>query len=328
MKKILSLILAILLTFGLFACGGENGSENGSKNADLQVDGNIYNLNTEVKAGVYKGDKKRVQGKYVIAQNKSNYKIVVSSEATQNEMFAAGELQTLLLESTGFRLPIVSEADIVKGDNYFSIGHTVFFNRTRNEITYEEYHRSGYRLFTENGNIFICGAKESQAYGTLYGVYEYLSQVLGYECYSQNCYVIDKVLVVPYYEMDITIIPQIESRCVRYDWTFKDSLFNTRMKMVNRFVNQTDWILDGHTNLVLLPYETYGAEHPEWYMNNKSDNGNQLCLTNDEMRAEYVKKVKERIVGNDAGVYFMLSNMDNYDYCTCDACRAEIERCG
>ena len=332
MKKILVLLLAIILSFGtIFGVGcddGDEGSGGSNVTINVQKEGNIYNLNREVKSGVYKGDKQVVKGKYLIAQNKTDYKIVVPQNATSSESFAAGELQVLLLEATGYKLQICTDDQVFSGDKFISVGHTKMYSQTGDKVTYSEYHRSGYHIFTKNSNIYIAGANSSQALGTIYGAYEYLSQVLNYECYSQNCYYIDKVTAVPFYEMDITIIPQMETRSVKYNWTDKDNLYNTRLKMVNRFHNQTDWILDSHTNLIILPYETYGKDHPEWYMNALSGNANQLCLMNDEMRAEYVKRVKEYILSSDKGVYFMLSNMDNYDYCTCDKCTAEIERCG
>ena len=84
--------------------------------------------------------------------------------------------------------------------------------------------------------------------------------------------------------------------------------------------------MDSHTNLLILPYETYGAEHPEWYINAQSGNANQLCLSNQEMYVEYVKRVKELISANPLGVYFMLSQMDNGDYCKCKNCEPELQR--
>ncbi len=337
MKKILISFLTIsLILFIVTGCNYKNNNNKTTTNndveddvtIDVQTSDNIYNLKYEVKTGTYKGTKSLVKNKYIIAQNKSDYKIVIANDAKPNESLAANELQTLLFESTSYRIPIIYEDEVESSDKIISLGFTKEFLKLKENVDYSTYHRSGYRILTKGDNIYITGAKESQAQGTLYGAYEFLHQTLNYECYSENCYYIDKVRTLSFYEMDITIIPQIETRSVRYNWTDKNNLFNNRMKMVNRYVNQTDWILDGHTNLVILPYETYGAEHPDWYINSKSANGNQLCLTNEEMLEEYIKRVKQFISTSEKGVYFMLANMDNYDYCTCDKCKAEIERCG
>lgn len=324
-----------IMAFGFVGC--KSGSDSANKNSgdsstpDVEInipkERNIYNLKREVTTGVYEGTCKVVKNKYFIAQNKSDYKIVIPTKASANENMAASELQTLLKEATGITLPIVGEDEVSSSDKIISLGQTKQFLATKQSITYSEYRRSGYRVFTKKDNVFISGAKESQAYGTLYGAYEFLSQTLNYECYSQYCYVIDKVTALPFYEMDITIIPQMESRALSYMWVNKDSLYQNRMMLVNRYENQTDWVMDGHTNLNILPYETYGEEHPEWYINGLTGNKNQLCLTNPEMYVEYVKQVKRLIMGNSMGVYFMLSNMDNNDYCKCETCSAEIERC-
>lgn len=330
-KSIMTFLLTGILACCFVGCSDGKDSSGSDSQSDVTInidhDKNIYNLKREVKSGVYEGTCKIVKNKYVIAQNKTNYKIVLPVSATSNDMLAASELQELLREATGLLVPIVTDEEISASDKYISLGHTKQFQQTKETITYSEYHRSGYRLFTAKDNIYICGAKESQAYGTLYGVYEYLSQTLNYECYSQNCMVIDKVTALPFYEMDITIIPQNESRALSYMWVNKDPVYQNRMKLVNRYENATDWVLDSHTNLLILPYETYGAAHPDWYMNSQSANKNQLCLTNAEMYDEYVRRVKELIAANPLGVYFMLSNMDNNDYCKCANCTAEIQRC-
>lgn len=332
-RNFITLLLSGIMTLGLVACKSNDSSSSDPKNDDVEInigisdEGNIYNLKREIKSGVYKGTCNKVDGKYIIAQNRTAYKVVLSKNPTSNEQMAASELQVFLQEATGLKLPIVSEDDVTSSDKIISLGHTKQFLKTKENISYSEYKRSGYRVFTQKENIFICGAKESQAYGTLYGVYEFLSQTLNYECYSQNCYVIDEVTVLPFYEMNITIIPQIESRALSYMWTNKDSLYQNRMQLVNRYENQTDWVVDGHTNLVILPYETYGEEHPDWYMNAQTGNKNQLCLTNTEMYQEYVRRVKELITANPSSIYFMLSNMDNNDYCKCSNCLAEIKRC-
>ncbi len=334
-KNIISVILTGIMALSFVGCVNENNTANqnsgGASIPDVEInipkEKNIYNLKQEVKSGVYEGTCELVKNKYFIAQNKTAYKIVIPTNATSNENLAANELQALLRESTGITLSIVGEDDVSSSDKIISLGQTKQFLATKESIAYDEYRRSGYRVFTKNDNVFISGAKESQAYGTLYGAYEFLSQTLNYECYSQYCYVIDKVTALPFYEMNITIIPQMESRALSYMWVNKDPVYQNRMMLVNRYENQTDWVLDGHSNLKILPYETYGAEHPDWYMNAQAGNKNQLCLTNQEMYVEYVKRVKELIEDNPKGVYFMLANMDNSDYCTCSDCFAEIERC-
>ncbi|MCK5802603.1 MAG: DUF4838 domain-containing protein, partial [Lentisphaeria bacterium] len=86
-----------------------------------------------------------------------------------------------------------------------------------------------------------------------------------------------------------------------------------------------------HTFFKFLPPETYFAAHPEWYSEingERRDGHSQLCLTNLEMRAEYVRVVRERIRKNPSAGMISVSQNDWNNACQCPKCQAIDKREG
>jgi hypothetical protein len=81
----------------------------------------------------------------------------------------------------------------------------------------------------------------------------------------------------------------------------------------------------------LLPVDQYFDKHPEWYSLIKGQRRrehSQLCLTNEEMRREMVRVVKERIRRNPGATMISISQNDWHGYCECPKCQALDEHEG
>jgi hypothetical protein len=80
-----------------------------------------------------------------------------------------------------------------------------------------------------------------------------------------------------------------------------------------------------HTFNVLIPPDTYFSNHPEWFSEidglRKKDHS-QLCLTNEEMRAELIKNLKDKLQSKPRATIASVSQNDWYNYCQCSACSA------
>lgn len=97
-----------------------------------------------------------------------------------------------------------------------------------------------------------------------------------------------------------------------------------------------------HTFDRMIPWKTYGKEHPEWFSlwEGKRIGGvesGQLCLTNPDVRALLLKVLRENIARGDAAAkaagvpaprVYELSMNDSKVYCQCASCMAEVERYG
>ena len=72
-----------------------------------------------------------------------------------------------------------------------------------------------------------------------------------------------------------------------------------------------------HTFNVLIPPDTYFSNHPEWFSEidglRKKDHS-QLCLTNEEMRAELTKNLKEMLRRKPQATIASISQNDWYHY--------------
>ena len=80
-----------------------------------------------------------------------------------------------------------------------------------------------------------------------------------------------------------------------------------------------------HTFYRLIPPEKYFKDHPEWFseINGKRTHKRaQLCLTNEQMRKELVKNLKERLRKNPAATIASVSQNDWAGNCQCRRCAA------
>ena len=95
-----------------------------------------------------------------------------------------------------------------------------------------------------------------------------------------------------------------------------------------------------HTFDMYLPWSKYGKEHPEWYSliggrRIGGQSNGQLCLSNPDLKAEFLGKLREMIAKGDADArakglvpprLYEISMNDNGKACECEACKAEYEK--
>ena len=95
-----------------------------------------------------------------------------------------------------------------------------------------------------------------------------------------------------------------------------------------------------HTFDRMIPWKTYGKEHPEWFSlwEGKRTGGvesGQLCISNPEVRARLLKVLRENIAKGDAAAkaagvpaprVYELSMNDSKKYCQCEKCMAEVAK--
>ncbi|MBQ2682869.1 MAG: DUF4838 domain-containing protein, partial [Thermoguttaceae bacterium] len=138
--------------------------------------------------------------------------------------------------------------------------------------------------------------------------------------------------------------PPLLSRDVHYMETYKGEgslIFSARRKLNCRrsFGSTADAapepygissVAAGSFYLILPPKEYYD-EHPEWYsLNNskRSSSGAQLCLTNQEMREEYIRRTLKKLRENPEIKIISISHNDNNRWCECPECRKLVEENG
>lgn len=313
MKKILSIITALVICFGATACG-----ENNQKDKD--------NLHYNVTETEYK----------IVENGVSDYSIVIALSADKTIQKAADELNYFYKMSTGTELPFINDAEVAFDENkkLFVLGENAVSVSAGVAVDASIVGTQGYTLKTKGRSVFILGGTPI---GTLYGVYEFLHVTFGFDAYREDEFGIeenvrDKVL----YNFDIVEKPSIEYRSTGYTKIVKGD-YATRLRMNYK----TDFMLVSgqpyHNAIYYIPPSKYQSEHPKWYA---SDDGilafRHLCYTahGDEteyalMREAVVSAMKNVIISNPNLENITFTQADNNkDWCTCDACRESISHYG
>lgn len=309
MKRILLLMLVLAIGMGMLTACNTNESET-----------------TEAKPTVaYTSD-------VLVANGKTDYSIVIPEKATRYNKFAASELQILFKEATGVELPIISDEGITWSDDgrYISIGHTALESAVGITCDYSEYKNSGARLLTKGKSIFLTGSIDE---GALYAVYDFLNIVLGYEFYDVDAYALTQKESINLPMLDLVDIPDIDYRQFGdfEQYTAVGGTEEHSFRLRYRYWNQ-DRALDGHASLALIPESTYFSIHRDWFSTESGLLGNrelhQLCYTNEEMKAEFIKNLKKVLEEKPETTFVSIAQEDVNVWCKCDKCVETMEKYG
>lgn len=259
---------------------------------------------------------------FVLAENgQTDYKIVIEEDATDLEEFAATELQYFFEEATGARLPVVYEDEVTYSETakVISIGDTTFQQASGVTATFDELGASGNKVVNKGSAIILTGA---QKYGSMYAVYDFLKYMFNYEFYEKDTFTITKTDKAYVPVINQTNIPSFDD--FRFgDYSHYDNLGGDVRTAYRQRIHYTDdeMSIGGHIPSILIPYETYGAEHPDWF-SGSGDSEWQLCYSNEELLLEYVERHKQYILANPNATIASMCDRDYNTWCGCDDCKA------
>lgn len=253
-------------------------------------------------------------------QGQSDYVIVVSPEATASEQHAAREFSRLLALSSGVTLPVVLDTESGKRHEIL-IGAS---SRTDMDTTLLA--EDGFTIRTEGRRLAIVGGRDK---GTLYGVYSFFDQYLGYRCLSSKVFDYPELEQVKIGEIDDTQVPVNQFRDTHYRDAF-DPFYSDWHKIDHSTldgVTDGEWGYMVHTFELLVPPAQYFQTHPEYYawIDGKR-NPTQLCLSNPEVYDVLVKNLEKAMADFPKATYWSVSQNDNFGYCHCEDC-AKIDSC-
>ena len=207
----------------------------------------------------------------------SRYMIVVPDGTMSNHYaepikYAATELKRLFKEATGATIDILEETgNETTNGKYIALGNT----KLGASVTVSNAKETASVVKTVGNTIVIKGVTDE---GTMYGTYEWIASLLGYEYYAKDTYSLTKdaasLIQSTTAEWDTSFAPDIEySISPSEDISTNDNLLN-RYKMNNWY---SDIMLVGGGRIhnvfdVLPPYETESAStagnvtnHEKWY---------------------------------------------------------------
>lgn len=261
--------------------------------------------------------------RYLIKNKKSNYVVIISSNAKEREKKAASELVHFLKLSTGVNLKLIKDNEYKVG-SFISIGNTSLSSKEE----FPELSRSSYIIKTIGENLFLLGGGD---YGTLYSVYELLCQLIDFDVFQKDeiFYKKSSELLLP--DFDILDVPDFEYRIAAVKWPGDEDVTRDRM----RFTSGEVWMgpndLSWHNTFAYIPPEKWKKEHPKWF----SDDGKQLCFNahgdNKEFKLffkEFMKSFIDVVEAHPDIDNITITQQDISVWCRCPVCKADYEKYG
>ncbi|MEJ5962195.1 DUF4838 domain-containing protein [Pedobacter immunditicola] len=273
----------------------------------------------------------------LFSNKKTSYRLMLDSNASVSERWAALELQHWLKEISGAYFPIDSINTPYKGPQII-----IGFNERVKLLTSlkapDEVDES-FRYFNDGKDIYIYGGKLR---GTMYGVTAFLENEFGCRWYTPTVSVIPKMNHYRFSVYQFSDSPKIRIRHNNY-WGASDPVWAARNKMNGRqqYVDQPGGVQaywGVHTFYQLLPPAEFFDKHPEYYSlvkgkriyfaNTKHEPG-QLCLSNEDVVRIVTERVKERMRKNPEYLVYDVSHNDIWgNHCECNKCLSKSAEYG
>ena len=269
----------------------------------------------------------------LFSKGKSDYRIILSDDASKSEKWAADELQHWIQEVSDAELPIETLNSTYKGPKIL-VGYNELtaqkISAQKPEAGDESFH------YLNNGaDIFIYGGSER---GTMYGVMTFLEKELGCRWYTPSVTITPKKVEYSFEKLFHSEKPGVRVRNDFYYEAF-DPAWAARNKMngtlsfdkINPQPGGTENYWSVHTFYRFLPPEEFYKDHPEYYslMDGKRiyDRA-QLCLTNPDVLKIVTERLKNTMRENPDYLIYSVSQNDWRNPCQCEKCQAIAQKEG
>ena len=261
----------------------------------------------------------------------SDYTIVIGSDCSPSERYAAQELQTFLEQICGAKLPISTEA--VDGPMIL-VGKSPALDALPLKIDFESLGDEGLVIKTVGPHLVLAGGRKR---GTMYAVYEFLDKYLGCRWFTAGGPTpavsrIPRRKTIELPDIDYRKVPALWYRETNYkeardgDWSARVRL-NHSSKHGGSGITYKSPPGHAHTFRRLVRSENNFERDPEWFalINGKRVPHGQPCLTNPDVAAHVIGGVRNRLSQSGANVVSVSQNDGQTHYCRCDKCAALAE---
>ena len=251
--------------------------------------------------------------------------IVISADATESEQHAANELADFLRQITGTKFEI--QAHPTAGKSRLLVGPGAA-KLAMSDFSIDGLGSDGIIIRTVGDDLILAGGRPR---GTLYAVYTFLEEHVGCRWWSSK---VSSIPIKPTLEigtLNIRYVPPLEYResfwfdAFNGDWAVRNKSNGNSVRVDDKRGGKHIYEGFVHTFFPLIPPKKYFGDHPEWFSEIKgkrSHERTQLCLTNEEMRKELIKNLKERLRKNPAATIASVSQNDWRGNCQCSKCAA------
>ena len=282
---------------------------------------------------------------------KAKYTIVTPDKPSPVETTAAKELKKHLDAITGADFAIVKESAADNSKPQLIVGNATRARALVPGLAVDKLDYDGIVINTINGNVVLVG---HPVRGTLYAVHTFLEEACGVRWWTSTEMYLPAAKTLKTPVLNIRYAPKLIYREAFYKDAFytgtdrsrgdavKSDAFAARMKCNGHHSNISPEYGGYHTfqyfvhsfDRILRP-DLYFDKHPEWFslINGKRTSvhlNSQLCLTNTEMQAEFIKNTLDTLRLHPGVGFISISQNDCYDacQCQCDKCRLVVEEEG
>lgn len=260
-------------------------------------------------------------------QGATEYQIVTQAGATPAELNAARELAETLAAVTGATFPVREVGDDLPS-RAIVVGPGPVAQRLAPELPLERLGLEEIVIETRGDHLLLLGGRPR---GTLYAVNHFLQQYVGVRWWTPWATFTPRHPTLHVGQLRVRYQPPFESRD-----PFWYPAFNARWAVRNYSNSQSAAIPEDwggairyrgfvHTFYPLVPPEEHFAKHPEWYSlrdGKRTHDRAQLCLTNPELRAYVVERVRQWLRESPEARIVSVSQNDWYGACECEKCKA------
>jgi hypothetical protein len=251
--------------------------------------------------------------------------IVIAPDAPAPEQHATKELADFLRQTTGATFELAGQRK--PGASCILVGPAAA-KLADEQFSTEGLGAEGIVVKTVGNDLILAGGAPR---GTLYAVYTFLEEQLDCRWWSSTESTIPKRPTLSVDGVNIRYVPPLEYRSAFWydafdgDWAVRNKCNGQSHRLSAEQGGRHIYEGFVHTFYPLIPPQKYFAEHPEWFSEIKGKRTTehaQLCLTNEEMRKELVKNLKERLRNNPAATIASVSQNDWHGNCQCQNCAA------
>jgi len=267
----------------------------------------------------------RADGIAIARKGQAKAVIVVGADAAEPVCHAGAELAGFLKQITGAEFEI---ADSAAGDGPRLLVGPGAARLAEPGFSVEGLGSDGIVIRTAGKDLILAGGHPR---GTLYAVYTFLEDYCRCRWWSSKVSTIPKRASLKFRKIDVRYVPLLEYREPYWfdafdgDWAVRNKSNGNRPSLDAKRGGKHIYQGFVHTFYPLVPPQTYFKDHPEWFseINGKRTvERGQLCLTNEQMRAELVKNLKARLRQNPAATIASVSQNDWHGNCQCPNCAA------
>jgi hypothetical protein len=251
--------------------------------------------------------------------------IMVADDATEPEKYAAAELARFLHEVTGAEFDVTG----IGGSKMtrLLVGPGAARDADPGFST-DGLGADGIVIRTMGGDLILAGGRPR---GTLYAVYTFLEDAVGCRWWSSKASTIPRKPSLTVERLDIRYVPPLEYRepfwfdAFDADWAARNKSNGHRPGLQERHGGHHVYQGFVHTFYPLVAPKEYFEPHPEWFSEidgKRTHERAQLCLTNEDMRRELVKNLKQQLRANPRATIASVSQNDWHGNCICAKCAA------